>query len=71
MLLSLFLLLLFVLIGKYIVISIKTGKLDSYYGENMSPIFEEEPIGFCFILLFYLGLWGLLGYLLYARWPWF
>ena len=71
MLLSLFLLVLFIFIGRYIFISAKTGKLESYYGVNMSPVFKEEPIGFCFILFLYICLLSGLGFLLYHRWPWF
>ena len=70
MLLSLLLLILFIFIGRYILVSVKMGKLESYYGENSSPVFREEPIGFCFILLLYVGLWVGFGYLLYTRWPW-
>ncbi len=71
MLINILLLLLFIFVGRYILISIKTGKLNSYYGENMSPVFNEEPIGFIIILFFYIGVWLLFAYLLYARWPWF
>jgi len=70
MLLSLLLLVLFVFIGRYIFMSIKKGKMESYHGENMSPVFKEEPIGFSVVLFMYVGLWCGLGYLLYIRWAW-
>ncbi len=71
MLLTLFVLVIFLWFSYSLVTSIKKGKLESYYGENMSPRFKEEPIQFLVALLIYFSIWLLFVYVLYARWPWF
>ncbi len=55
----------------FILSSIKSGKIESYYGEAMSPTFEDEPIGFVIMILVYVAFWIWIAYLLYNRWPFF
>ena len=71
MLSSVFLLVVFIWFSYALVVTVKKGKVDSYYGENMSPSFKDGPFEYAGVLAIYVGIWLFLAYVLFASWPWF
>ena len=59
MLLSLFLLVIFLFLTYALYYSIKTKKIDWGYGESMLVRYKENRVGFIVMFLFYVGLWYL------------
>jgi len=70
MLSNILLLVVFIWFSYALVVAIIKGKIDSYYGENMSPSFKDEPLGYIGALVIYIGIWLFLAYILCVSWPW-
>ena len=71
MLSSVFLLVVFIWFSYALLVAVKKGKVDSFYGENMSPSFKDEPLGYVSVFFIYIGIWLFLAYILCTSWPWF
>jgi len=67
MFLNVSLILIFIFLSYFIFKSIREGEMESYYGKTDSSSFNDEPVVFTVLLVFYLSLWCWLAYLLYSR----